>query len=84
MSKKLGLSLLLAFVLATGAITVEGVHVIDCRDAGATSVRLPLTVLPFHVADTFAVESLVNVPAFAVKVAEEAPAGIITDDGTLN
>jgi len=67
-----------------GAVTVEGVHVIDCKDAGATSVRLALTVLPFHVADTFAMESLLNVPVFAVKVAEEAPAEIVTDAGTLN
>lgn len=67
-----------------GVVTVEGVHVTDCSDGGAISVSGVLTVIPLNVAVIFATESTVNDPAFAVKLALEAPVAIVTVDGTVS
>lgn len=49
-----------------------------------TSVRAVVTVCPADVAETFAVESAVNVPALAVKLALDAPCATLTVDGTVS
>lgn len=67
-----------------GVITVDGVHATDCNTAGVTSVSPVMTVVPFNVAETFAMASAVNAPALAVNVALEAPCATVTDAGTVN
>jgi len=67
-----------------GVVTLDGVHATDCNTAGATSVSPVVTIAPFNVAETFAVDSAVNAPALAVNVALEAPCATVTDAGTVN
>jgi len=50
--------------------------------AGGFNWTLAVTEVPESVADTTAVSSVLTVPAVAVKVALESPAGTVTDAGT--
>ena len=67
-----------------GVMTVEGVHATDCNTAGVISVSPVMTVVPFNVAETFAMPSAVNAPALAGNVALEAPCATVTVAGTVN
>lgn len=71
-------------VLVAPEVSVAGLQVRPVRRTGATRLTEKFCELPFRLAVITAVELDVKVAAVAVKLAEVAPEGTVTDPGTVN
>jgi hypothetical protein len=71
-------------VVAAPEFTLVGLQARAETSVGATRVKVLISNVPFKVTVTLALWFVVRVPTVAMKLAELAPAGTVTDAGTVN
>ena len=71
-------------VLDAPELTLVGLHARAETSVGATMLKVVLWEAPFRVAVMVALWFVVRTPAVAMKVAELAPAGTVTDAGIVS